>query len=199
MSDVLLNIDGKEVKATEGMTILEAAQNAGIEIPTLCHHEKLEPYGACRICTVEVEVRGRPKLVASCLFPVEQNLVVRTRSEKVDRIRKMILQLWLCHAPDARDLQDLAKEYGADKDRFEKEASFCIHCGLCVRYCAEVKQMDAVGFINRGAKREISFTPEMVASGVCWNCKECFPLCPTEALQAAYGLTEALVTLSFEK
>jgi bidirectional [NiFe] hydrogenase diaphorase subunit len=133
------------------MTILEAAQTVGIDIPTLCHHEKLEPYGACRICTVEAESRGWTKLVASCLYPVEKNLVVRTRSEKVDRIRKMILQLLLSHAPDARDLQDLAKEYGADKDRFEKEASFCIHCGLCVRYCAEVKKKNAVGFINRGA------------------------------------------------
>ena len=201
MSKILLKIDGREVEASEGMTILEAAQNAGIVIPTLCHQEKLEPYGACRICTVEAEIKGWTKLVAACLYPVEQNLVVRTRSEKVDRVRKMILQLLLSHAPDARELQGLAKEYGADKDRFEKEASFCIHCGLCVRYCAEVKKMNAVGFINRGARREISFIPEMIASKVCWNCKECFSLCPTEALQAAYGLTEALVSdsPSFER
>ncbi|MDO9535265.1 MAG: 2Fe-2S iron-sulfur cluster-binding protein [Bacillota bacterium] len=194
MSKILLKIDGKDVEASEGMTILEAAQNVGIVIPTLCHHDKLEPYGACRFCTVEVESGGWTKLAASCLYPVEKNLVVRTRSEKVDRVRKMILQLLLSHAPDARELQDFAKEYGADKDRFEKEASFCIHCGLCVRYCAEVKKKDAVGFINRGAKREISFTPEMIE--YCWNCKECFSLCPTEALQAAYGLTAALVSSS---
>ncbi|MEW5921626.1 MAG: 2Fe-2S iron-sulfur cluster-binding protein [Bacillota bacterium] len=195
MSKIMLTIDGREVQAQEGMTILEAAQSVGIDIPTLCRHEKLEPYGACRICTVEAENKGWTKLVASCLYPVEQNLVVRTRSEKVDRIRKMILQLLLSHAPDARELQDLAKEYGADKDRFEKEASFCIHCGLCVRYCAEVKKKNAVGFVNRGARREISFIPE-IASKECWNCKECFPLCPTEALQAAYILTEALISSS---
>lgn len=193
MSEILLQIDGREVEAKEGMTILEAAQNAGIYIPTLCHHEKLEPYGACRICTVEAESRGQTKLVAACLYPVEQGLVVRTRSEKVDKIRKMILELLLAHAPDSRELQGLAEEYGADKDRFEKEASFCIHCGLCVRYCAEVKKKFAVGFVNRGARREISFDP-LIAAKECWNCKECFPLCPTEALQAAYVYTEALIS-----
>ena len=189
MSEIILEIDGREVAASEGMTVLEAAQKAGISIPTLCHHEKLEPYGGCRFCTVEAEVRGWTKIVASCLYPVEKDLVVRTRSEKVDRIRKMILELLLSHAPDAFELQDLAQEYGADKDRFEKESSFCIHCGLCVRYCAEVKKKDAIGFVDRGTRREISFIPE-IASKECWNCKECFPLCPTEALQAAYVLTK---------
>jgi len=191
MSEILLQIDGKEIKAREGMTILEAAQSVGIVIPTLCHHEKLEPYGACRICTVEAETGGRTNLVAACLYPVEPNLVVRTRSEKVDKTRKILLEQFLAHAPDAPALQDLAQEYGADKDRFEKESSFCILCGLCVRYCAEVKKKNAVGFVDRGARREISFIPE-IASKECWSCKECFPLCPTSYLQAAYHLTEAL-------
>ncbi|MCL6447790.1 MAG: (2Fe-2S)-binding protein [Armatimonadetes bacterium] len=195
MSEIIIQIDGRDVAAREGMTILEAAQTAGITIPTLCHHEKLEPYGACRICTVEIENRGRTRLVAACLYPVEKDLVVRTRSEKVDRIRKVILELLLAHAPEATELQVLAKEYGADKDRFEKESSFCILCGLCVRYCAEVKKKHAVGFVDRGTGREISFIPE-IASRECWNCKECFPLCPTEALQAAYVLTEALISSS---
>jgi bidirectional [NiFe] hydrogenase diaphorase subunit len=191
MSEILLQIDGKEVRAKEGMTVLEAAQDAGISIPTLCHHEKLEPFGGCRLCIVEVEARGWTNLVVSCVYPVAKNLVVRTRSEKVDRIRKMILELLLAHAPDAFELQVLVKEYGADKNRFEKEASFCIHCGLCVRYCAEVKKQNAVGFVDRGIRKEISFIPE-IAAKECWNCKECFPLCPTSYLQAAYVLTEAL-------
>ncbi|MFC1825477.1 2Fe-2S iron-sulfur cluster-binding protein [Thermodesulfobacteriota bacterium] len=193
MSEILLQIDGQEVKAREGMTVLEAAQSTGIAIPTLCHHEKLEPFGGCRICIVEVEVRNWTKLVVSCVYTVEENLVIRTRSERVDKIRKMILELLLAHAPDSEILQDLAQEYGVDKDRFEKEASFCIHCGLCVRYCAEVKKKNAVGFVDRGIKKEISFIPE-IASRECWNCKECFPLCPTSALQAAYVLTEALIS-----
>ena len=193
MSEILLQIDGKEVNATKGMTVLEAAQNAGISIPTLCHHEKLEPFGACRLCMVEVEVRGWTNLVVSCVYPVEENLVVRTRSEKVDRIRKMILELLMAHAPDSPQLLDLAQEYGADKDRFEKEASFCIHCGLCVRYCAEVKKKHAVGFVDRGIRKEISFVPE-IAAKECWDCKECFPLCPTSYLQAAFVLTKALIS-----
>ena len=119
MKEILLQIDGKEVKASRGMTVLEAAQRAGISIPTLCTHEKLEPYGGCRICTVEVDDRGWTKLVASCLFPVAQDLIVRTRSDKVDRIRKMILEFLLAHAPVSQQLQDLALEYGADQDRFE--------------------------------------------------------------------------------
>ncbi|MFC1877064.1 2Fe-2S iron-sulfur cluster-binding protein [Thermodesulfobacteriota bacterium] len=191
MSDILLQIDGKEVKATQGMTVLEAAQSAGISIPTLCHHEKLEPFGACRICIVEVASRGWTKLVVSCVYPVEENLIVRTRSGKIDRIRKTILELLMAHAPDSPVLQDLAQVYGADKNRFEKEASFCIHCGLCVRYCAEVKKKNAVGFVDRGIRKEISFIPE-IASKECNDCKECFPLCPTSYLQAAFVLTEAL-------
>jgi len=193
MSEILLQIDGKEVKATEGMTVLEAAQSADILIPTLCHHEKLQPYGGCRFCTVELDVRGSKRFVASCLYSVAQGLVVRTRSEMVDKVRKVILELLLAHAPDSVQLLDLAQEYGADRNRCEKESSFCILCGLCVRYCAEVKKKYAVGFVDRGTRREISFIPE-IASKECWNCKECFPLCPTSYLQAAYHLTEALIS-----
>ncbi|ABB32308.1 ferredoxin [Geobacter metallireducens RCH3] len=193
MSEINLQIDGKEVVATEGMTILDAAKSVGISIPTLCHHEKLEPYGGCRICTVEVEVRGWPKLVAGCIYPVEKGLVVRTRNEKIDKIRKVLLEEMLAHAPDSEELKALAQEYGADRDRFEKHPSFCIHCGLCVRYCAEIKKKNAVGFVDRGSNREISFIPE-IAAKECWDCKECFPLCPTSALQAAYVLAGALMT-----
>jgi NADH dehydrogenase/NADH:ubiquinone oxidoreductase subunit G len=193
MTAVHLKIDGKEVEAEEGMTLLEAARRVGIDIPTLCHHEKLEPFGGCRLCIVELEMRGWVRRVVACVYPVEKNLVVRTRSETIDRIRKMILELQLAHAPDSPQLMALAKEYGADKDRFEKEASFCIHCGLCVRYCAEVKKKNAVGFVDRGIRKEISFIPE-IAARECWNCKECFELCPTEALQAAYVLTQALTS-----
>ena len=191
MSEILLQIDGREVKATEGMSLLDAARSVGITIPTLCRHEKLESYGACRICVVEAEIGGKSRLVAACVFPVDRNMVVNTRSAKVDKTRKMLLEEMLAHAPDSVELQKLAEEYGADRDRFEKEPSFCILCGLCVRYCAEVKKKDAIGFVDRGAKREINFIPE-IAAEECWSCKECFPLCPTSALQAAYVLIEAL-------
>lgn len=191
MREIMLHIDGKEVKAQEGVTVLEAARGAGIFIPTLCHHEKLTPYGGCRLCTVEVGTRGRSKLVASCLYPVEPDLVVTTRSAMVDKIRKLILEFLLAHAPDSAELKELAETYGADKGRFEKESMFCILCGLCVRYCAEVKKKNVIGFVDRGGRREISFIPELAAKE-CWDCKECYPLCPTSYLQAAYHLTEAV-------
>ena len=191
MSEILLQIDGKDVRAGDGMTVLEAAQAAGIAIPTLCHHEQLKPFGGCRLCIVEAKGRGWTGHVVSCVYPVEEELVVRTRSEKIDRIRKTLLELLLAHAPQSPVLQDMASEYGADPDRFEKDPSFCIHCGLCVRYCAEVKQNHAVGFVNRGMRKEISFVPE-IASRECNDCKECFPLCPTSYLQAAFVLTESL-------
>jgi NADH dehydrogenase/NADH:ubiquinone oxidoreductase subunit G len=192
MSGIAVQVDGRAVAARAGMTILEAARSVGVAIPTLCHDDRLEPFGGCRLCVVEAEVRGQPRLVAACTYPVEANLVVRTRSEKVDRIRRSVLELLLAHAPDAPQLQALAREYGADRDRFEKEASFCVHCGLCVRYCAEVKQLHAVGFVGRGIAKEISFVPA-IAAQECDGCKECFPLCPTSYLQAAFVLAEALV------
>lgn len=191
MSDIQLQIDGKQVKGKEGMTLLEVAGEAGIPIPTLCHHEKLIPFGGCRLCIVEIESGFASRLVVSCVYPAEANLVVKTRSEKIDRIRKTLLELLLAHAPNSPQLQEFAKEYRADKSRFEKEASFCIHCGLCVRYCAEVKQLNAVGFVDRGIRKEISFIPE-IAAKACKECMECFPLCPTSYLQAAFVLTEAL-------
>jgi bidirectional [NiFe] hydrogenase diaphorase subunit len=191
MSKVRLQIDGREVEAEEGETILDAAKCAGIFIPTLCHHEVLEPYGACRICVVEVEAGGRKMLSAACVRPVEQNMVVKTRSEEVDATRKILLEQFLAHAPDSEALLALAPEYGADKDRFEKQSSFCILCGLCVRYCVEVVKKNAIGFYDRGITREIKFIPE-VAAKECKDCKRCFELCPTSYLQAAYHLTQAM-------
>lgn len=192
MSDINLQIDGKKVAASQGMTILQAARSVGLSIPTLCDHEQLHPYGACRVCTVEADLNERTSLLAACQHPVEEGLVVRTRSEQIDRIRRLLLEQMLAHAPDSEQINALAEIYGADRDRFEKEPNFCILCGLCVRYCAEIKQKHAIGFFDRGSKREIAFVPE-VAVRECWDCKECFPLCPTSALQAAYVLTEALL------
>ena len=191
MTEIRMKIDGKEVRASEGMTVLEAARSAGVSIPTLCHHDKLQPYGGCRLCIVEVETEGGKSIVASCVHQAEDDLVINTRSDKIDRIRKSILELLLAHAPDSPPLQELAVEYGADKSKFEQEASFCVHCGLCVRYCAEIKKKDAVGFIDRGIRKEISFLPEIAATE-CNDCKECFPLCPTSYLQAAFVLVESL-------
>lgn len=190
MSRIQLQIDGKSVSAEDGMSVLEAARSAGISIPTLCHHEALEPLGGCRLCVVESEERGWTRVVVACVYPAAEGLIIRTRSEKVDRLRKTLLELLMAHAPDSPQITALAREYGAVRGRFEQEASFCINCGLCVRYCAEVKKADAIGFIDRGVRREICFIPE-IAARECDACKACFSLCPTSYVQAAYVLVSA--------
>ena len=111
-----MQIDGNEVRAKEGTSVLEAARGAGIQIPTLCHHDELQPFGGCRLCIVEVEASGGKNIVASCVHQAEDDLVIITRSGKIDRIRRSILELLLAHAPDSPTLQELAVEYGADKN-----------------------------------------------------------------------------------
>lgn len=180
IQEVTLTIDEREVKAKEGMTILEAARDAGIYIPTLCYHEKLNPYGACRLCTVEVSHKGRTRLVTACVYPVEDGLIVVTESPRVIKIRKMLLELMLASAP-AKAIQELAQQHGVKKPRFEAEKTNCILCGLCVRYCNEIKQANAIGFVSRGTERRVVFFPE-IASTVCASCRECFSLCPTGKL-----------------
>jgi NADH dehydrogenase/NADH:ubiquinone oxidoreductase subunit G len=176
MNTVKLNIDGKEVEAEEGKTILEAARAAGINIPTLCYNEKLAPYGACRFCTVEISKNGRSKLVVSCVYQVEDGLLVKTSTPKVIKTRKMLLELMLGSAPA---LKELAKEYGVEKPRFKSEVTQCILCGQCVRYCAEVKGANALTFVGRGVNRRVAFVDEVVGKGVCMDCRQCYGVCPT--------------------
>jgi bidirectional [NiFe] hydrogenase diaphorase subunit len=177
---VSLTINDREIKAKEGMTILEAARDAGIYIPTLCYHEKLAPYGACRICTVEVTKGKRTRLVTSCVYPVEEGLVVNTDSPRVINLRKMLLELMLASSK-AKTIQDLARQYAVTQQRFEAEKTNCILCGLCVRYCNEIKKANAIGFVGRGTERRVVFYPQ-IASTVCASCRECFSLCPTGKL-----------------
>ena len=176
MNKAKLNIDGKEVEAEEGKTILEAARASGINIPTLCYNEKLAPYGACRFCTVEISKNGKSKLVVSCVYLVEDGLVVKTSTPKVIKTRKMLLELML---GSASVLKELAKEYGVEKPRFKSEDTQCILCGQCVRYCAEVKGANALTFVGRGVNRRVAFVDEVVGKGVCMDCRQCYGLCPT--------------------
>ncbi len=207
MNKVTLIINKRKISATEGMTLLEAARKVGIDIPALCYHEKLAPFGACRLCTVEI-IRGRQsRLVASCCYPVEEGLIVNTETEKIAKIRRMLLELMWARAPGVQPLRDYGTKYGitgiqvgrnlgvmlgisSPKTKFEIEPNFCILCGLCVRYCAEVKGKNAIGFIGRGTTREVVFFPQ-IASKECPGCKECFTLCPTGLLSSLYSLVEA--------
>jgi bidirectional [NiFe] hydrogenase diaphorase subunit len=187
MSEITLTIDGREVVAEEGDTVLEAAREAGIDIPNLCGRPDLTPSGACRLCTVEVEKRGRTRLVASCVYPAEDGLTVRTESPPVVAGRKLILEMLLARAPGVEVLRKYGKRYGVDTDKFEPEPNYCILCGLCVRYCAEVKGKCAIGFVGRGVDRQVMFIPE-IAARECPDCCECFNLCPTGVLPSNYGV-----------
>lgn len=195
MEYVNVNIDGKDLKADRKMTVLELAKKEGIDIPTLCYHKDLEPYGGCRLCTVEIEIKGRKNYVVSCLYPVQEGLIVKTRTPTVEKIRRVIIELLLARAPYCTDLLKLKEEYGADHEKFPYDSSFCLLCGLCVRYCTEIKKKYAITFFDRGIRREVKFIPE-VASKECENCKECFSLCPTSYLQALFFLTQAFSFIS---
>lgn len=189
MSKVTLTINDKKVQAEEGTTLLEAARSAGIEIPTLCYHEKLTPQGSCRLCTVEIS-RGQQssRLVTSCIYLVEEGLVVQTETERVIKGRKMILQLLWARAPGSQVIRDYAVKYGVDREKFEVSSNFCILCGLCVRYCAEVKKKNAIGFVGRGSDRQVMFYPE-IAAQECPQCGECWKICPTGVLPSNYAIT----------
>ncbi len=177
MDNVTLEIDGKQVKAYENMTVLQAARLAGIDIPTLCYNEKLAPYGGCRLCLVEVSRNNRARRVASCIYPVEEGLVIKTDSEQLRKIRRMILELILPLSPTGPVLA-LAEKYGLKRSRFTAEQSDCVLCGLCVRYCDEIKKANAVGFTGRGIGRKAAYIPD-IASRVCSSCRECWGLCPS--------------------
>jgi len=164
---VKLEIDGREVEAAEGTTVLAAARSIGINIPTLCYNGRMEPYGACRMCMVEIEGQKRP--VASCVYPVKEGLKVRTDTEKVKKIRRMIIELlW-------PSWQAYSDEYGVTSSRFKTGMTDCSLCGLCVRYCEEIKKENKLYFKGRGIERQ----PALVEGSelACRSCGECFNLC----------------------
>ncbi|GAI05318.1 unnamed protein product [marine sediment metagenome] len=184
IDEITLEIDGREVKAREGMTILEAAKSVGINIPTLCYHPALTPFGACRICSVEIVQRGRSRIVTSCVYPVEEGLVVRTKSDRVISDRKMLIELMLACAPKAKVIQDLAHEYGVERTRLkiEDEENLCILCGLCARICEERMGRSAISFVGRGIDRKID-TPFHIQTEECMACGACAFVCPTGAIK----------------
>lgn len=169
--------------------ILQVARENNIYIPTLCEHEAVASYGACRLCLVEITSRGRQRLVTSCLYPVEEGLVVRTDTERIARIRKMLMELLLSRCPDSEVIQELAKRLGVDGTHFKLQTNRnkCILCALCVRACQEVVGVSAISLVNRGVDREIATPFKKDLSEACIGCGSCAYVCPTGAITAVEG------------
>ena len=179
---ITLTIDGQQVEAESDWTLLQAAQERGAEIPTLCHHRAVPPAGACRICVVEVTDGGRPGLVPACSYPVQDGLVIETDSEAVYDSRRLTIQLLLARSPKAEKILDLAEEYEVEASaQMEGTDDDCIMCGLCVRVCREIIGPEATCFTGRGREREVS-TPYKMLSDVCIGCGACAFVCPTDSI-----------------
>lgn len=201
-----VSINGKELEAKQGETILQLAKRNGIHIPTLCHHEDLCISGNCRMCVVEVE--GQRVLQPSCATPVSERMVIRTNTRQVRKTRQMILELLLAeHVGDCQtcrrnqncELQDLAAEYGIEEVRFGKsqekryeidtltpiirDNDKCILCRRCTQVCEEIQGVEAIKPMGRGSQTEISsFFHVPLSETTCVFCGQCINRCPTGAL-----------------
>ncbi len=178
-----LTIDDKPIEMHEDRTLLEACREHGIHIPTLCYHPALEPYGACRLCIVEIFQPSRPsRLVAACVYPCEQGLVVKTNSESVRRSRRITAELLMAGAYNSPEIQTLAEELGVKEVRYRiPEEDNCVLCGLCVRACNEIVGVSAISLTQRGMSKKVS-TPFEISSSVCIGCGTCVLICPTGRL-----------------
>jgi predicted molibdopterin-dependent oxidoreductase YjgC len=205
--DVTLTINGREVTAPEGSTILEAARQAGIYIPALCHHPDLTNVGACRMCVVSVEkARG---LQTACTTPVAEGMVVNTESEEARETRRFILEMLLtdhpnecmtCEVNGDCELQDLVYDYGVEWPQHEGvhhsyeidpdpnpfvaiDRNKCILCGRCVRACGEIQNRDVWNFAQRGFKtRLVAGADQFMLDANCESCGQCVAYCPVGAL-----------------
>jgi NADH-quinone oxidoreductase chain G len=201
---VNLTIDGKQITVSKTATIYEAAVEAGINIPVLCYAKKLLPYGACRVCLVEVEqMKGR--LIPACTTPVTEGMVVTSISDEIHKVRKTVLEFLLvnhvidcpvCDKGGECDLQDLTYEYEVSSNRFEGEKfdlptdevnpliernmNRCVLCGKCVRVCDEIVGYGSYSFINRGFETKIATAFDRGLD--CEFCGQCVSMCPVGAI-----------------
>ena len=220
MATVNLKINGKNVTAESGQTILEAARNAGIAIPTLCYLKDINKSGACRVCLVEV--KGARALLSSCTTPVSEGMEVFTNSERAIRGRKNTVELIMsnhnknclsCKRNQSCELQRLCEEMGIRDNRFEGEhtrASFdnfsygivrdtskCILCGRCIETCKKIQGLGVLGFENRGFKTIVSpIYDKSFADVNCMQCGQCVINCPVGALTEKEHIDEVIAALN---
>lgn len=179
---VKFKINKVPVEAKEGENVLDVARRSGFDVPSLCHHEALPAYGACRLCLVEITKGGRSKLTTSCNYEVLPGIEVITDSPALRTHRAMVLELILSEAPQSRIVQKLAAEYGVDVSRFsrptdqQEKPGSCIMCGLCVRTCEAVGPA-AISTVKRGTQKAVDGPPTGVEA--CVGCGSCARVCPT--------------------
>jgi NADH dehydrogenase/NADH:ubiquinone oxidoreductase subunit G len=178
---VTLTIDGKKITAEKNTTIMKAALENGIVIPTLCSREGLSPLGNCRLCVVEVTKNGRTRVVTSCNYQVESGLTVNTASENIIAIRKMIVELLTARSPNVKIVRELAEESGITTPRFVLENEKCILCGLCVHVCSEYIGANAITFSNHGTGKEVA-APLKRSAKDCIGCGACVEICPAQCI-----------------
>ena len=182
-----LTINDNVVKARPGWTLLETARHYQVKIPTLCYHESVAPSGACRLCMVEIREGDRSKLVASCIYPVQEGIHVYTDTERVQNVRRWVFEMLLASTPASQEIRDLASEYGVVSTRFpiHDPDQTCIVCGLCSRVCEEVVGLSAISVVDRGVHKKIS-SPFLRPTDICVACGCCVSVCPTGAMKAFF-------------
>ncbi|MFC2019358.1 2Fe-2S iron-sulfur cluster-binding protein [Chloroflexota bacterium] len=184
---VQMTVNDKGIAVSGGQTVLEALQRMpGIaDIPALCYHPAVKPYGSCRLCTVEVKEGAKWKFVAACLYPVREGLEIKTDTERVRKLRKGIIELLMARCPNVKRIQELAEEYGVEKPRFAMGDQDCILCGLCVRACKEIIGKSAISLVNRGIYRQVAapFYAYEVSEEECIGCGDCVYICPTGCIE----------------
>jgi bidirectional [NiFe] hydrogenase diaphorase subunit len=186
-------IDGVECGGKAGEMVLDVARAHGFGIPTLCHHAGLKPYGACRLCLVEV-IRGGPiGLQSSCTLPVAAGLELYSASEPVMKSRRMVMQLLLGRTPQVPEIQKLAAGLGVQPGSDATSEERCVLCGRCVRACAQIGAY-AIGFAGRGIHRRVT-TPFKQFPRTCLACRACFHVCPTGAIESTLGLDRIQMSL----
>ena len=178
-----LTINGKNYEVEKGKTILEVARENDIYIPTLCHHEDVSPYGACRLCLVETKNNGRSSIVTSCNTQATEGMVVETDTPDVVQTRKVMANFILSRCPEVPAIQRMAAHLGVEKPSFAAvdPSADCILCGLCVRACDEIAEHHVIGFKGRAPDRVVT-TAFDTHEAICDTCNQCVTYCPTGAI-----------------